>query len=109
MFFIFRWSRNFRKCWSRKKWGEDFNNTIYLIVFNHNEKNILFACENYDILIVSLNGTQIGKIEIENSLINIQIVSLRFWDGFFFDNDNIEINENENDEDDLRKNLIVSL
>ena len=91
-----------------RKWGEDFNNTIYIIEFTNNEKNILFACENYDILIVSLNGTQIGKIELENSLINIKIVSLRFWDGFFFDNDNIEINENENDEDDLRKNLIVS-
>ena len=67
-----------------RKWGEDFNNKIYLIEFTNNEKNILFACEKNDILIVSLNGTQIGKIELEKELINIQIVSLRFWDGFFF-------------------------
>ncbi len=99
-----------------RKWGKSYEKNIYLIEFTPNEKNILLACENYNILIVDLNGTLIGEIEIEKSLLNVKIVTLSYYDYLW--NENIDLNNQEYEYYDyedassdnnlnVRKNLMV--
>ncbi len=47
---------------------------------------LLFACLNYNIIVFSLSGYQIGEMEIEPMLKNIQIMNISWWTNSFSEN-----------------------
>lgn len=67
-------------------WGNDIRDKLYLLEWSPDASNLLFACMNYNIIVFSLSGYQIGEMEIEPMIKNIKIVSLKWWTNPFSEN-----------------------
>ena len=62
-----------------RSWGNDIRNSLYLIEWSPDGNLILLASRNQNITILSSSGQQLGEVEIEESLRNVDIASMVWW------------------------------
>jgi WD repeat-containing protein 35 len=67
-------------------WGNDIKDKLYKLEWSPDESNLLFSCENSNIIVFSCSGYQIGEMEIEPMLKNVPISSISWWTNRFSDN-----------------------
>lgn len=60
-------------------WGNDIKDKLYLIEWSPDASCILFAVENFNIIVFSSSGYQIGEMEIDPAIRPNRIVTLSWW------------------------------
>jgi len=69
-------------------WGNDVREKLYKIEWSPDSTCILFAAVNYNIIIFSKSGYQVGEMEIEAALKSVKIANLSWWTNTFSENQN---------------------
>ena len=69
-----------------RSWGNDIRNSLYLIEWSPDGNLILLASRNQNITILSSSGQQLGEVEIEEELKNIDIASMVWWSKYIDEN-----------------------
>ena len=69
-----------------RSWGNDIRNSLYLIEWSPDGTILLLASRNQDITILTSSGQQLGVIEIDEKLKNIDIASICWWSKYIDEN-----------------------
>ena len=69
-----------------RSWGNDIRNSLYLIEWSPDGTLILLASRNQNITILSSSGQQLGEVEIDEALRNIDIASMVWWSKYIDEN-----------------------
>ena len=62
-----------------RSWGNDIRNSLYLVEWSPDGNLLLLASKNENIIILSSSGQQLGEVEIENNLREIDLASMTWW------------------------------
>ena len=69
-----------------RAWGNDIRNSLYLVEWSPDGSSLLLAAEKSNIIVLSSSGQQLGELEIEPSLKNVNIASMTWWTNLFSEN-----------------------
>jgi WD repeat-containing protein 35 len=67
-------------------WGNDIKEKLYLIEWSPDASCILFAALNYNVIIFSTSGYQVGEMEIEPSLKSVRLATISWWTNMHSEN-----------------------
>ena len=69
-----------------RSWGNDIRNSLYLIEWSPDGTILLLASRNENITILASSGQQLGVMEIEENLKNIELASISWWSKYIDEN-----------------------
>ena len=69
-----------------RSWGNDIRNSLYLIEWSPDGTILLLASRNQDITILTSSGQQLGVIEIDEKLKNVEMASICWWSKYIDEN-----------------------
>lgn len=64
-------------------WGKHYRKGLYLIEWSPDGKNIMLAFRNYNVVIININGVQIGELDINVDLLGEEMVNMEWWTNFY--------------------------
>jgi WD repeat-containing protein 35 len=74
-------------------WGNDIKDKLYLMEWSPDGSSILFAAQNFNIIVFSTSGYQVGEMEIDQTLKNIKLASMAWWTNPLSENQNATLDK----------------
>lgn len=69
-------------------WGNDIRDKLYRIEWSPDASCLLFAALDYNIIIFSTSGYQVGEMEMDPVLKSVKIANISWWTNSFSENQN---------------------